>query len=104
MTVGGVPIGNPTLIASVAEFELRRSSGNNAQVRVILDGNQTGGATGLVLAASQSIIRGLAIEGFGVGISIPSPADRRRPDPGKLDRRVPGLSGRLAVGLAAAGA
>ncbi len=49
--------------------------GNNAQVRVIMDGSQTGGSTGLVLDASQSIIRGLAIEGFGIGISIPEPTD-----------------------------
>ena len=42
-------------------------------MRVVLDGNQTGGATGLVLAASQSIIRGLAIEGFSIGISVPGP-------------------------------
>ncbi len=72
VTVGGVPILNPTLIKSSTNSS-PATSGNNAQVRVILNGNQTGGSTGLVLATSQSIIRGLAIEGFGVGVSIPSP-------------------------------
>ena len=74
VTVGGIPIGNPTLITSVPNA-IAAIDGNNAQVRVILDGNQTGGSTGLVLARSQSIIRGLAIEGFGVGISVPDPTD-----------------------------
>ncbi len=73
-TAGGVPIGDPTLITS-APNSIAATSGNNAQVRVIVNGNQTGGSTGLVLAASQCIIRGLAIEGFGVGISIPNPTD-----------------------------
>ena len=50
-------------------------NGNNAQVRVIIDGSHTGGSTGLVLDASQSVIRGLAIEGFGIGIAIPDPTD-----------------------------
>ena len=42
---------------------------------------------GWILDASDSIIRGLAIEGFGIGISIPNPDRRGRPDPGKLHRR-----------------
>ena len=66
VTVGGIPIGNPTLIASVPNTAAA-INGNNAQIRVILDGSQTGGSTGLVLDASQSVIRGLAIEGFGIG-------------------------------------
>ena len=73
VTIGGIPIGTPTLIASVPN-SIAAIDGNNAQVRVVLDGNQTGGATGLVLAASQSVIRGLAIEGFGIGISVAGPA------------------------------
>ena len=48
-------------------------SGDDAQVRVIVDGSHTGGSTGFVLDASQSVIRGLAIEGFGIGIAIPAP-------------------------------
>ncbi len=74
VTVGGIPIGNPTLISSVPNATTA-IDGNNAQVRVVLSGNQTGGATGLVLNASQSIIRGLAIEAFGIGISVPNPGD-----------------------------
>jgi hypothetical protein len=74
VTVGGVPIGNPTLITSVPN-STAAIDGNNAQIRVILNGNQTGGSTGLVLATSQSVIRGLAVEGFGVGISVPNPTD-----------------------------
>ena len=50
-------------------------NGNTAQVRVIIDGSHTGGSTGLVLSASHSIIRGLALGGFGVGIEIPDPTD-----------------------------
>jgi Calx-beta domain len=73
-TVGGIPIGNPTVIASVPNTTTA-IDGNDAQIRVIVDGSQTGGSTGLVIATSQSIIRGLAIEGFGVGISIPGPTD-----------------------------
>ena len=50
-------------------------NGNDAKVRVIIDGSQTGGSTALVLEASHSVIRGVAIEGFGVGVSIPDPTD-----------------------------
>ena len=74
VTVGGIPIGDPTLISSVSN-STAATTGNNAQVRIVIDGNQTGGSTGFVIAASQSIIRGLAVEGFGVGISIPNPSD-----------------------------
>ena len=49
--------------------------GNNATPRVIIDGSQTGGATGFVLDASNSILRGLIITGFGVGVSVPNPHD-----------------------------
>ncbi len=72
VTIGGVPIGSPTLISSVPDTTAA-IDGNNAQIRVILDGSQTGGATGLELDTSESLIRGLAIEGFGVGVSIPGP-------------------------------
>jgi Calx-beta domain len=72
VTIGGIPIGTPTLIASVPN-SVAAIDGNNAHLRIVLDGNQTGGGTGLVLATSQSIIRGLAIEGFGVGISVTGP-------------------------------
>jgi hypothetical protein len=71
-TVGGVPIGNPTLISSVPNA-VAATSGEDAQVRVVINGSQTSGATGIVLSASHSILRGLVVEGFGVGISVPSP-------------------------------
>ncbi len=74
VTVGGLPINNPTLISSVPNTTAA-INGNDAQVRVILNGSKTGGSTGLVLAASQSIIRGLAIEGFGIGVSVRNPTD-----------------------------
>ncbi len=67
-------ISDPSEITSVPNTT-NAIDGNNAQVRVILNGSQTGGATGLVLNSSQSTIRGLAIEGFGIGISIPEPTD-----------------------------
>ena len=65
---------HPSLITSVPNT-VAAINGNNAQVRVIIDGSQTGGSTGLVSRRSHSVIRGLAIEGFGVGISIPDPTD-----------------------------
>ena len=71
---GGVPIGDPTLITSVPN-STAAIDGNNAQVRVIIDGNQTGGSTGSCSIASDSILRGLAIEGFSVGVSVPNPTD-----------------------------
>ena len=75
VTIGGAPVGNPTLITSLPN-STAATSGNDAEVRIVINGNQTGGSTGLVIAASQSIIRGLAVEGFGVGISIPSATDQ----------------------------
>src|SRR5438874_1724662 len=49
--------------------------GNNARVRVIIDGSQTGGATGFVLDTSNAMLRGLIIDRFGVGVSVPHPYD-----------------------------
>jgi hypothetical protein len=40
--------------------------------RVIIDGSLTGGGTGFVLGASHSVLRGLIITGFGVGVSVPA--------------------------------
>ena len=50
-------------------------NGNNAQQRIIVNGSGTGGGTGFVINSSDSIIRGLIIDGFGVGVSIPGPGD-----------------------------
>ena len=43
---------------------------------------------GFEINASNSILRGLAIEGFNVGVVGPQSHRRRRPDPGQLHRRV----------------
>ncbi len=71
---GGVALTPPMLITSVPN-SAAALSGNNAQVRVIISGTQTTSASGLVLDASDSDIRGLAIDGFAIGISIPNAAD-----------------------------
>ena len=50
-------------------------NGNNARVRVIIDGSASGGGTGFILDASYSMLRGLIIANFAVGVSIPNPTD-----------------------------
>ena len=75
MTVGGVPIGNPTLISSVPNSTVA-IDGNNAagprDHRRQPDRRGDGaGARRLPRASSAD----WPIEGFGVGISIPSPTD-----------------------------
>ena len=70
-TVGGV-LSDPTLITAVPN-SIDARDGNNARPAIILDGSQTGGATGLVIQSSHSSVSGLIIDGFGVGVSIPSP-------------------------------
>ena len=75
-TIGGVA-GSPTLISSVPNT-VAALQGNNAQVRVIIDGSLLpSGPTdiGFAINASDSILRGLAIEGFSVGVSVPNPTD-----------------------------
>ena len=49
--------------------------GFNAQVRVIVEGNDPTPTDfpGLTLESNESIIRGLAIDGFSAGISIQGP-------------------------------
>jgi hypothetical protein len=73
IVVGGVQIA-PTLIRNVPN-STPALDGNNAQIRVVIDGSATSGATGFVLDASNCILRGLAIDGFDVGVSVPSPFD-----------------------------
>jgi hypothetical protein len=63
--------GLPTPITS-ASNGVAAKQGNDARIRVVLDGTSTPDSPGLVLDASHSQVRGLAIEGFGVGISIPN--------------------------------
>jgi hypothetical protein len=75
-TIGGVPLA-PVLIKSVPN-SLAATTGNNAQVRVVVNGSHVPDSTndiGFVLSASNCILRGLAIEGFGVGAEVPSPTD-----------------------------
>ena len=77
ITAGGFPIGAPSLISS-APNSVGALAGNNAQVRVIIDGTSvaTGASDiGFVINASDSILRGLAVTGFGIGVEIPDPAD-----------------------------
>ncbi|MGO9469386.1 MAG: beta strand repeat-containing protein, partial [Isosphaeraceae bacterium] len=76
VTVGGV-IQSTNEITS-APNTLAALIGNNAQVRVIVNGSQApSGATdiGFEINASNSLLRGLAIEGFNVGVSVPNPTD-----------------------------
>jgi hypothetical protein len=77
--VSGFPVEITSTPNSVAAI-----NGNDAHARVILDGSQTGGGTGLVLAASHSTVRGLIIDGFGVGISVPSTDINGKPVVGDL--------------------
>jgi titin len=74
VSVGGTPVGTPTLIVSTPNNVIARD-GNDAHARVIIDGSHTGGATGFVLDTSHAAVRGLIIDGFGVGVSVPSPSD-----------------------------
>jgi hypothetical protein len=73
-TAGGVELAQPTAITSIVN-STAALDGNNAEIRVIIDGSQTTGLTGLVVAASDSIVRGLAVEGFEIGMSIAAPTD-----------------------------
>ncbi len=68
-TVGGVP-GTPTMITTVPNSS-PAIAGNNARTRVIIDGSDAGGGPGFVLDASDTTLRGLIIDGFGVGVDIP---------------------------------
>jgi hypothetical protein len=72
-TVGGMLLG----VDEVASASNTTASlnGNNAQPKIIVDGSLTGGATGFVLDSSNIILRGLIIDGFGVGVSIPGSDD-----------------------------
>ena len=40
-----------------------------------MNGSKTGGGTGFEIDSSNRIIRGLIIDGFGIGVSIPGPDD-----------------------------
>ena len=71
--------------------------GNNAQVRVIVDGTSVASGSsdiGFVINASDSILRGLTVTGFGIGVEIPNPTDVGDLIQGDSIERVPRLSGR----------
>src|SRR5204863_968867 len=75
VTAGGVATGNVVSIFSSPNASAA-TSGNNAHVRVIVDGSQIPGApTGFVLDTSNAILRGLSIDGFDVGVSVPQAND-----------------------------
>ncbi len=61
----------PTEIVNVPN-STQAIEGNNAQIRVIIDGSNSGGGTGFVLNTSYSTLRGLIIEDFGVGVEVPN--------------------------------
>ena len=64
-TVGGQPIKDPILITSTPN-SITATQGNNAKPRVIIDGINTAAATGFVIDASNSFLRGLIIDEFGI--------------------------------------
>ena len=68
------PPNSPTMITSVPNTTAA-TDGNNAQIRVIIDGSDSGGGTGFALDASHSMLRGLIIDDFGVGVTIPQASD-----------------------------
>ena len=49
--------------------------GNNAQIRVIINGSQTGERNRLRARCLALRLDGLIIDGFGIGVSVPNPAD-----------------------------
>ena len=69
-----VPETSPDEIVSTPNT-VAATTGNNAVPRLIVEGSLTGGATGFVLGASDVILRGMVIDGFGVGVSVPNPGD-----------------------------
>ena len=77
LTEGGTALSLPTMITSVPN-NTAAVDGNNAQVRVIVNGSQIASlspTTGFELDASNCRLDGLVIEGFGTGISVPNPTD-----------------------------
>ena len=75
---GGSALSDPTMITSVPNTTAA-VDGNNAKVRVIVNGSQIQSlspTTGFAIDASNCRVDGLIIEGFsGAGISVPAPTD-----------------------------
>ena len=71
-TMGGAAVGDPTYIQSIPNTT-DALQGNDAEQRVIIDGSQipaASAATGFVIDASHSLLRGLIVTGFNVGVSV----------------------------------
>ena len=62
-------IADPINIQSVPNTVVAKQ-GDNAKARVIIDGHLTGGGTGFVIDASHSVLRGLIISQFGIGVDV----------------------------------
>jgi hypothetical protein len=78
----GLPYVYPNNVASATQTMITSVpnstaaiNGNNARNRVIIDGSASNGGPGFVLDASHSMLRGLIIDGFGVGVEVPNPSD-----------------------------
>ncbi len=69
--VGGTPVEEPDWITSSPNTK-RAVDGNDAHIRVIVDVSGLSAATGFELAASHSILRGLVIRNFDVGVYVPA--------------------------------
>jgi len=69
--VGGTPVEEPDWITSSPNTK-PAVEGNDARIRVVVDGSGLTGATGFELAASHSILRGLVVRNFDVGIHVPA--------------------------------
>ncbi len=83
LTLGGAP----TEITSSPNTS-QAINGNNARVRVIIDGSNSGGGTGFVLDASHSMLRGLIIDGLRRGRRGP----QRRPTSATRSRGISSAS------------
>jgi hypothetical protein len=78
VSLGGI-VSNPTLIVSTPNTTAA-TLGNDAHDLLVIDGSQISRTafpdpTGFVIDTSHSTLRGLIIDGFGVGISVPNPTD-----------------------------
>ncbi len=83
---GGVATADPVYIQSILNTTDAKD-GNNAEDRVIIDGSQiaaASAATGFVLDASHSLLRGLIISGFSVGVSVSALDTSKNPVVGDL--------------------
>src|SRR5271157_1967065 len=82
----GVATADPVYIQSIPNTT-DALQGNNAEERVIIDGSQipaASAATGFVLDASHSLLRGLIISGFSVGVSVSALDTSKNPVVGDL--------------------